>query len=96
MPTLHVLQGPDKGRTYETPNEPAIIGRSSDQIHLSDHSASRRHAEIRPSNGAWVLVDLNSSNGTFVNRIRVAPGEKKPLRNGDYIQTGNVLFQLKV
>ena len=90
MPTLHVLQGPDKGRIYETPNEPVIIGRTSDQIQLSDHSASRRHVEIKPSNGTWILTDLNSSNGTYVNGQRVVrPTE---LKHGDQIKVGSTLL----
>jgi signal transduction histidine kinase/pSer/pThr/pTyr-binding forkhead associated (FHA) protein len=90
LPTLHVLQGPDKGRTYSTPNEPALIGRTSDQIQLSDNSASRRHAEIRPSNGSWVLVDLNSSNGTYLNGQRVL--SPSPLKHGDQIKVGSTLM----
>ncbi len=90
MATLHVLQGPDKGRTYRTPNEPAIIGRSSDQIHLTDHGASRRHAEIRPANGAWVLVDLNSSNGTYLNGQRVI--SPITLKHGDQIKVGSTVL----
>jgi signal transduction histidine kinase len=87
---LHVLQGPDKGRTYQTPDEPAVIGRSSDQIHLSDHSASRRHAEIRPNNGAWMLLDLNSSNGTYLNGQRVV--SPTVLKHGDQIRVGSTLL----
>jgi len=90
LPTLHVLQGPDKGRTYETPNEPVVVGRTSDHIQLSDHSASRRHAEIKPSNGAWVLCDLQSSNGTYVNGRR-AVGPVK-LKHGDQIKVGSTLM----
>ena len=90
MATLHVLQGPDKGRTYQTPDEPAVIGRSSDQIHLSDHTASRRHAEIRPDNGSWLLVDLNSSNGTYLNGQRVV--SPTVLRHGDQIKVGSTLL----
>lgn len=90
MPTLLVLQGPDKGRTYQTPDEPAVIGRSSDQIHLSDHTASRRHAEIRPDNGSWLLVDLNSSNGTYLNGQRVV--NPTVLRHGDQIKVGSTLL----
>jgi len=88
--TLHVLQGPDKGRTYQTPDEPAVIGRSSDQIHLSDQTASRRHAEIRPDNGSWLLLDLNSSNGTYLNGQRVI--SPTPLRHGDQIKVGSTLL----
>lgn len=90
MPTLHVLQGPDKGRTYQTPDEPAVIGRSSDQIHLSDHTASRRHAEIRPNNGSWLLLDLNSSNGTYLNGQRLV--SPTLLRHGDQIKVGSTLL----
>jgi len=90
VPTLYVLQGPDKGRTYHTPNEPAVIGRSSDQIPLTDNSASRRHAEVRPNNGAWLLADLGSSNGTYLNGRRiVAPTE---LKHGDQIKVGSTLL----
>ena len=90
MPTLYVLQGPDKGRTYQTPDEPAVIGRSSDHIQLTDNSTSRRHAEIRPANDAWILVDLHSSNGTYLNGQRiVAPTE---LKHGDQIKVGSTLL----
>ena len=86
MPTLHVLQGPDKGRSYPALDGSAVIGRSSEQIHLSDGSASRRHAEIRPVNGVWVLFDLDSSNGTFLNGQRLTvPTE---LKDGDHIKVG--------
>ena len=90
MPVLHVLQGPDKGRTYNTLNESTIIGRSTDQIHLSDNSASRRHAELRPQNGSWLIVDLNSSNGTFLNGQRVV--SPTCIKDGDQIRVGSSLL----
>lgn len=90
MPTLHVLQGPDKGRTYETPDEPALIGRSAEHIQLSDDSTSRRHAELRPHNGSWYLVDLNSSNGTFLNGRRIV--SPTPIKHGDQIKVGSTLL----
>lgn len=90
MPTLYVLQGPDKGRTYETPTESAVIGRSSEQIQLSDDSASRRHAEIRPDNGSWLLVDLHSSNGTYLNGQRILGPTL--LKHGDQIRVGSTLM----
>ncbi len=90
MPTLYVLQGPDKGRTYQTPDEPAVIGRSSDQIPLTDNSSSRWHAELRPENGSWILADLRSSNGTYLNGQRVlAP---TALKHGDQIKVGSTLL----
>ena len=90
MPTLFVLQGPDKGRTYQASNEPAVIGRSGEPIQLSDQSASRRHAEIRPSNGSWVIADLGSSNGTYLNGQRIVGAS--PLKHGDQIRVGSTLL----
>ncbi|MEO0587170.1 MAG: FHA domain-containing protein, partial [Planctomycetota bacterium] len=67
MLVLQVLQGPDKGRRFELPDhEPQQIGRSSEALPLTDATISRRHAELTPDEGRWVLRDLDSSNGTFV------------------------------
>ncbi len=84
--TLVVLQGPDKGRTFRTLDEPAILGREGDQIPLTDRTVSRRHAEIHPENGMWVLQDLRSANGTYINGMRV----RRPVRlkHGDQIRVG--------
>lgn len=90
VPTLHVLEGPNKGRTYRTPHEPTLIGRQTDQVQLSDDSISRRHAEIRPVCDSWILLDLQSSNGTFLNGRRVV--SPAPLRHGDQIKVGNSLL----
>lgn len=85
-----MLQGPDKGRTYLTEDGSALIGRSSEQISLTDHTASRRHAEIHRANGSWVLTDLQSANGTYLNGQRiVAPS---PLKHGDQIKIGSTLL----
>ena len=90
MPTLNVLQGPDKGRTYELLNEETVVGRSSEQVQLSDHSISRFHVKIHPDNGEWILCDLQSSNGTYLNGRRIlAP---TPLKHGDQIKIGTTLF----
>jgi signal transduction histidine kinase len=88
--TLYVLQGPDKGRTLKTQDEVVLIGRGSDQIPLTDQTISRRHAELRAENGTWMLVDLNSANGTYVNGVRI----EKPLRlkHGDQIRLGSTLL----
>ena len=90
MATLYVLQGPDKGRTLKTQDDVVLIGRGSDQVPLTDQTISRRHAELRVENGTWMLVDLNSANGTYVNGVRI----EKPLRlkHGDQIRLGSTLL----
>jgi two-component system NtrC family sensor kinase len=87
---LYVLQGPDKGRTFRTTDETAVLGRESDQIPLTDRTISRRHAELRPENGAWIIEDLRSANGTYVNGVRL----ERPLRlkHGDQIKIGSTLI----
>ena len=90
MLTLLVLQGPDKGRRFELPDAPALIGRLSQQLPLTDNTVSRRHCELVPDSGAWALADMGSANGTYINGIRVAG--KNQLKLGDQIRVGNTLM----
>jgi two-component system NtrC family sensor kinase len=66
------------------------MGRTSEIIPLTDHTVSRQHAELRPDNGRWLLVDLNSVNGTYLNGQRVT--QPVPLKNGDQIRIGGTLL----
>lgn len=91
MLVLTVLQGPDKGRRFELPDdEPQLIGRSSEALVLNDRTISRRHAELTPDDGRWYINDLESSNGTFVNGVRVTA--RRMLQPGDQIRAGSTLF----
>lgn len=53
-----------------------------------DAGVSRLHAAIRPENGAVVIVDLASSNGTLVNGVELVPNLPQPLHDGDEIELG--------
>jgi two-component system NtrC family sensor kinase len=90
VPTLHVLRGADKGRTFDQIDEPIVLGRLSDQVPLTDNSVSRRHAELRPQNGSWILTDLGSSNGTYLNGVRIDGPTR--LKHGDQIKLGGTLL----
>ncbi len=90
MATLLVLQGPDKGRTLRTDDEIVLIGRGSAQIPLTDQTISRRHAELKHVDGGWLLSDLHSANGTYVNGVRLARPVK--LKHGDQIRVGSTLL----
>ncbi len=90
MATLIVLQGPDKGRTLRTADDVAVIGRGSDQLPLTDQTISRRHAELRVADGGWMLVDLDSANGTYVNGVRISKPTR--LKHGDQIRLGGTLL----
>jgi two-component system, NtrC family, sensor kinase len=69
--TLLVLQGPDKGRRFELPDAPALVGRESRSLPLTDNTVSRRHCELLPDDGHWMVRDLTSANGTYVNGTRI-------------------------
>jgi two-component system, NtrC family, sensor kinase len=92
--TLLVLQGPDKGRRFELPDAPVLIGRESRQLPLSDNTVSRRHAEMLPNrNGEteeWEIHDLGSANGSYVNGIRVE--KEHALKLGDQIRVGHTVM----
>jgi signal transduction histidine kinase/pSer/pThr/pTyr-binding forkhead associated (FHA) protein len=88
--TLLVLHGPDKGRRFELPDEPMLIGRDSRQLPLTDNTVSRRHAELLPADGAWILRDLGSSNGSYVNGTRVE--SRYILKLGDQIRVGRTVM----
>ncbi|HTL27851.1 MAG TPA: ATP-binding protein [Tepidisphaeraceae bacterium] len=90
MLTLLVLQGPDKGRRFELPDAPALVGRDSRQLPLTDNTVSRRHCELLPTDGEWLLKDLGSSNGSYVNGQRIF--EDYHLKLGDQIRVGRTLM----
>lgn len=91
MLVLTILKGPDKGRRFELPdNEPQLIGRSSESLPLKDQTISRRHAELTPDDGKWFICDLASSNGTFVNGVRLTG--RRLLGPGDQVRTGSSVF----
>lgn len=63
----------ESSTVYDVPAGGAVIGRerAKTDIALRDESISKRHARIFLENGAWFLEDLNSSNGTFVDEVRI-------------------------
>jgi hypothetical protein len=59
-----------------------------------DNGVSRLHAVIRHNEGNIVLVDLGSSNGSYVNGIRILPNTEHPLRHGDIVALGKLKMQV--
>ena len=76
----------EDGRRIEIGEQPLSIGRMPEcDIALSDPNVSRRHAEIRRQGNGFVVVDLNSTNGTRVNGAGV---QERLLNDGDEITVG--------
>lgn len=69
---------------------PFIVGKKKDEVDyvLGDRSASRLHARILEENGCIYLEDLNSTNGTFKNGLRMQPYEKRRLEKDDELRFG--------
>jgi len=79
------------GTRYTLADAPLVIGRGSDcDIRINDHSVSRRHARIQPGADGYYAVDLQSTNGTFVNDV---PASMYKLKDGDYLRAGNCIYR---
>ena len=89
--TLLVIHGADEGARFEL--EPGIsigIGRHvSNKVNLIDSEISREHARIESQGSVFELVDLNSSNGTYVNGTAV---KTHRLRGGDRVHVGRTVM----
>lgn len=72
-PLLTILSGPERGQVFKLPMGEATIGRSNEaDITIVDQSLSRIHARIRPSGEGFMLIDGGSTNGTFVEEVRLS------------------------
>ncbi len=90
VPSLFVMQGRDSGTRYRLDGNTITLGRgTSNAVQLNDTEISREHAEFSRRGAAFVLRDLNSSNGTFVNG---QPIKEHVLANGDQVQLGRTLL----
>ena len=83
---LVVKRGPKAGTRFVLDKVVTTAGRHPDSdIFLDDITVSRRHAEVEHRADGFVVRDVGSLNGTYVNRERV---DETPLRNGDELQVG--------
>ncbi|WP_224388042.1 glycogen accumulation regulator GarA [Pseudonocardia sp. ICBG1293] len=83
---LVVRRGPNAGSRFLLDVPTTSAGRHPDSdIFLDDVTVSRRHAEFRRDAGEFVVVDVGSLNGTYVNR---EPVDTAVLANGDEVQIG--------
>jgi hypothetical protein len=94
--TLHVVAGPQTGRDFTfDQHDTFMIGRSEDAQFCLPHDRffSRHHCILEIAPPQCFLRDLGSTNGTFVNGIRV---ETAHLKHGDRIQGGETVLEVKV
>ncbi len=88
---LVMRQGPTPGATFSLEGDQLIIGRdSSSGVAINDAEVSRKHARLSFQGGKYVLEDLGSTNGTFVNGQRLA--SPVVLKSGDVISFGEQIM----
>lgn len=92
--TLAVTDGPLAGTTLPLRDTPITIGRAdSSTLVLADDYVSTHHARLVPRGAEWVLEDLGSTNGTFLDRAKVtAP---TPVPAGVPIRVGKTVLELR-
>lgn len=90
MAKLIEIEGLYPGREYPL-GEATVFGRRLDtDIRITDRTVSRRHAKITETSKGFVIVDLDSGNGTILNGRRIV--RTMPLRDGDRVRIGRSVF----
>jgi diguanylate cyclase (GGDEF)-like protein len=83
--------GPGLGRRYTLSSGPHLLGRLPElDICVDVDAVSRQHARFVKDSGGWIVEDLNSTNGTWVNDVRVASTR---LRDGDIVKVGKAILK---
>ena len=87
------LKGPYGQTNLEPTPYPYTIGRAPENLLVvNDPKVSSHHAQIRPEEQGYDIVDLGSSNGTFVNEQRLVPNVPRLLYTGDQVRIGDTVF----
>lgn len=89
--SLACISGPDSGRIFEIEKPRVVIGRANADIIVADIQCSRQHAAIEVMDEHVFVVDLNSTNGTYVNDQRVTRSE---LDNRSEFEIGTTTLML--
>jgi pSer/pThr/pTyr-binding forkhead associated (FHA) protein len=94
MVNLVIISAEDGvGKVFPLVDGDLLIGRAEDAgIRLNDKKTSMRHCMIHTSQGSFMIEDLKSRNGTFVNGVKLS---KASLSVGDRIVIGSTVFELR-
>ncbi|MGH9933367.1 MAG: sigma 54-interacting transcriptional regulator [Pyrinomonadaceae bacterium] len=89
-PRLTAISGRLKGSVFTIEDSPVVIGRETTAtLCIADASVSRQHSRIEKEDGHFVIQDLESLNGTFVNDV---PVKRRKLQHGDRVRIGDSQF----
>jgi len=87
---LYGVSGLGSGDAIKLRRDATILGREKGDVLVSDHEVSSTHCQIQNINGIYHIFDMNSTNGTYVNKNRIV---KARLNHGDEITLGKTVFR---
>lgn len=87
---LYFLEGVGAGEAIKLRRDATIFGREKADVVISDSEVSSSHCQIQSIDGVYHIFDMNSTNGTYVNRERIV---KSKLAHGDEIMIGKTVFR---
>src|SRR5882672_9431830 len=87
---LTAIAGRLKGSVFTIEDLPVVVGReTAATLCIADASVSRRHSQIEKEDNKFVILDLDSLNGTFINDV---PVKRRTLQHGDRVRIGDSQF----
>jgi len=91
---LEVIKGKDEGNIFRLNQDEVTVGRGQEcSIEVDDPEISRKHFKMIRENKRWFVEDLESTNGTCVNKLRV---DRYLVKSGDRIKAGQTIFRFYV
>jgi hypothetical protein len=87
VPYLLLTAGQGRGQAFDLRGAVSLGRSQANSITISDGKVSRSHARLDPIRSTYVLTDLGSANGTYVNGVRITQPIR--LRDGDLVQVGD-------
>lgn len=89
---VHAKEG--NPRVVELGGMPILFGRATDvTVQLTDPFVSDHHARIHQEGNNWMITDLQSTNGTFVNQVKVST--PTPIAAGDQLGIGRTVVEVR-
>ncbi len=94
---LSQIHGKELPTISALPTEEVILGRSPEcSFQLTNRYISRKHAQLKCKDDRWLLKDLESRSGTYLNTIRMESGEEVQLHRDDLVQVGPWKFLVRI
>jgi len=93
---LRAIAGPTQGQVFAVGRGLSLGRATTADVPLLDARCSRVHCRVEARDQGYVLLDLGSTNGTWLNQTRLDPGRPRPLERNDRIQVGGTVLEFDV